>query len=117
MLEIKTNQLKTRKSVEIDGHPYTVRRFGAGEQLTLNQLMRRGSKLETLLKTEEATEALEAEAEELSQRMIDIFVGLFDDGGDGSKSKALVSSLGVDEIQELFRQIFVEESDEPTAIS
>lgn len=111
MLEISTSALKTRKKVQIDGHGYTVRRLGAGEQLTLNQMLREAKKLEAGLK-DSPDDALEAKAEELSQKMIDVFAGLFDDGGDGSKSKALIASLNEFEIQELFIQIFGESNAE-----
>lgn len=117
MLEISTSQLKARKKVEIDGHPYTVRKIGAGEQLAINQLLRKAKSLEQRLTDGKSTEQDEAEAESLSEKMITILVGLFDDGGDGSKSKTLVSSLNETEMAELFTQIFPEDTNEAPAVS
>lgn len=112
MLQINTDSLKNRKKVEIDGHPYTVRRYGAGEQLRLNQLVRQANKLKVKEQAGTTTEADEVEAEMLAKQMIDIFAGLFDDGGDGKKARKLVESLSQSEVQELFAQIFKDE-DEP----
>lgn len=106
MLQINTNSLNSRKKVEIDGHPYTVRRYGAGEQLTLNKMQRESNKLAPRLSQADVTEAEIEKAEKLSVKLIDIFAGLFDDGGDGSKSRKLVESLSPDEVSELFMQIF-----------
>lgn len=111
MLEISTNTLKARKRVEIDGQPYTVRKLGAGEQLAINQLLREAKKLEATITDDSVTDEQEAEIEQISQKIMSTFAGLFDDGGDGSKSRALISSLNEDEIQEMFVQIF---KDEPT---
>lgn len=117
MLEITTSQLKARKKVEIDGHPYVVRKLGAGEQLALNQLLRKAKALGQKLSDGENAEQDEIEAENLSEKMVSILVGLFDDGGDGSKSRALVSSLNETEMAELFAQIFPEDNNETPAVS
>lgn len=107
MQKISTNALTTRKKVEIDGHPYTVRKFGAGEQLRLNQLLREADNFSKKLeKTEAESPELEQQVIELGEQIMNMFVVLFDDGGDGSKSRALIESLSQDEAQELFRQIF-----------
>ena len=106
MLEIKTNQLKSRKKVMIDDTLYTVRRLGNLEQLEISQAMRR---LKQLAAAEEATALTAEQVEEvdaLSVKMSDIFIALFDDGGDQSKSRALLASLSDSEIGELIKQIF-----------
>lgn len=102
-LTISTKDLKSRKNVEIDGHHYIVRRFGAGEQLSLNQLLREANKVQD--------SGDEDKALSIFGQVIDIFAGVFDDGGDGSKSRELISRLSQEEIEELFKQIFPEESD------
>lgn len=117
-LQINTKDLKARKNVEIDGHPYVVRRFGAGEQLTLNQLMRDASKIQDKLKdSESSSQEDEEKALDLFKQVIDIFAGIFDDGGDGNKSRELVSKLSQEELSELFNQIFPEAKDEATSES
>lgn len=108
MLQISTSNLKDRKKVEIDGHPYTVRRLGAGEQLTLNQLLRQSKKLEELSKTSDIDQT---KFDSISSKIMELFTGLFDDGGDQSKSKSLVASLNESEVQELFSQIFKDDFD------
>lgn len=110
VLQINTNKLNARKQVKIDDHVYTVRRAGAGEQLALQQLYRRAGKVQKKLLSEDYTESDELEAEQLANSMMDIFVGLYDDGEDGSKSRKLVESLTTQEIQELSRQIFPEDN-------
>lgn len=117
MLEISTNQLKARKKVEIDGHPYIVRKLGAGEQLAINQLLRKAKALGQKLEDGQPSDQDELEAENLSEKMVSILVGLFDDGGDGSKSRTLVSSLNETEIAELFLQIFPEDSNGTAEVS
>lgn len=117
MLEISTNQLKARKKVEIDGHPYIVRKLGAGEQLAINQLLRKATALGQKFEDGKSTEQDEIEAENISERMVSILVGLFDDGGDGSKARTLVSSLNENEVRELFVQIFPEDNNETPEVS
>lgn len=110
MLEIRTNELSSRKSVLIDGHGYKVRRLGAGEELTLNQTIRR---LEALDKKEKANQLTEKEAEEVmkhGQNMLDIMASCFDDGMGGVKSKALVQSLSGNDLKAIHDKIFAQEN-------
>lgn len=109
MLQITTSNLKTRKKVEIDGQPYTVRKLGAGEQLTLSQYMREIKKLDKKEKAGTLTDAEEAEALKMTEDTMNIMAACFDDGGDGSKSKQLVKSLSVDELQAVLDEIFKNE--------
>lgn len=112
MLQIKTNQLKSRKKVLIDDTEYTVRRMGNIEQMDYNQCLR---VLEELIKKEEAGQKLtkdeEAEVDRVSKDLSMILVGLFDDGGDQTKSRKLLGSLTDTEINIMFEQIFEEDSE------
>jgi hypothetical protein len=109
MLQIKTNQLKARKKVLIDDHEYTVRRLGAGEELALSQAYREMKKLEKKAKAEKSTDADDDKALELANKVFNVLAGTFDDGGDGRKSRELVSSLSNDELKEVYDTIFKEE--------
>lgn len=104
-LSIKTNELKTRYKVNIDGHDYIVRKMGNLEQIEYARAMKR---LETLSKKDESTltEEEDQEVYELTGRISEIFIAMFDDGGDQSKSKNMLSSLSGEEIGELLNQIF-----------
>lgn len=118
MLELKTNQLKTRKQVLIDGHHYTVRRLGNIEQLDVSQYMRRLEQLSSI-ESKDATELTPKqvkEAEEISAKLSLLFVNLFDDGEDQTKSRALVASLTDQELGILIQQIFKDEVDAPEKV-
>jgi transposase-like protein len=112
MLEIKTNQLKTRKQVKIDDVVYTVRRMGNIEQLDVQQLIKRLSQLSEVEKTKKLTDKQLEEVDGISKKMGDLFTSLFDDGGDQTKSRKLVASLTDTEITVLLTQIFEEPKDE-----
>lgn len=108
MLELRTNQLKTRHNVKIDEHVYTVRKMGNIEQLDLSQYFRR---LKVLADKEISSPLSDSESKEVEQLTINItnlFVGLFDDGENQEKSRKLVSSLSDTEIGLLLAQIFEE---------
>jgi len=113
MLEIKTNQLKTRKKVLIDGNEFTVRKMGNLEQLELSQSMRRVGQLAKIEQSGIELNAKQiAELDELSKKMTEMFIGLFDDGGDQSKSKKMLTSLSDSEIGIILTQIFEEKDGE-----
>lgn len=114
MLQINTKQLKSRKQVEIDGHPYTVRRIGAGEELTLSQGMRLLEKLAKKEKDSELSESEYAEIDQMTVDTIELMAGCFDDGGDGSKSRQLVRSLSEAELTLMMQQIFKDEGSDAT---
>lgn len=114
MLEFKTNQLKSRKTVTIDDHVYTVRKLGNIEKADLDQYMAR---LDALSKAESASSLNEKQAkevEEISKRISELFIGLFDDHGDQSKSRKLVSSFSENELDVVLRKIFNEGTVEET---
>jgi len=109
MLEISTNNLKTRKQVTIDGNVYTVRKFSNLEQLDISQYKRRSEKIQEIIKDikdEAEIEKLEVEADYMARKLNDMFVGLFDDGGDQLKSRALVESLDYEGLIEMLGVIF-----------
>lgn len=112
MLEINTSELKGRVKVKIDGHEYTVRKLGAGEELALSQLLREA---DVLAKKEEKsqkdkslsiTEDEQKRGIEMMEQYFDTMVGLFDDGGDQSKSRQLLDGLSTDEQKEVYEMIF-----------
>lgn len=117
MLEINTNTLKSRKKVLIDGQEYVVRKLGAGEELSLSQSMRRLNKLQQKELEGNLTEKEQDEVSQLAKNTLDILTGTFNDGGDGSKAKALVSGLSAEELREIYERIFDEsaETDSPEA--
>lgn len=114
MLELKTNQLKTRKKVLIDEHQYTVRKLGNIEQMDLSQYMRRLDVLSNLEKKQDLTEKQIQEVQDIGNRISNLFIALFDDGGDQSKSRSLVASLSENEIGVLLGKIFEEGTVEET---
>lgn len=111
MLEINTNTLKSRKKVLIDGQQYIVRKLGAGEELSLSQAMRKLEKLGNKEKSGDLTEAEQDQAIKLAQSTLDTLISTFDDGGDGSKAKALISGLSAEELKEVYDKIFEEQSE------
>lgn len=115
MLEFKTSQLKTRKRVLIDDHEYIVRNLGNIEQLEISQMMRELNKYAKLEKAAPLSEEQNVDVDNLAKRMTDIFVDLFDDGGDQSKSRQLLKSLSESEISLMLTQIF--ETDDATTVS
>lgn len=111
MISFKTNELKGRKKVLIDGHGYTVRRMGNIEQMEYSQSVRKLQKLAELEATRSLTEEEKEQVDTIALNLSKVFISLFDDGGNQTKSKKLVSSLTEDEISELLLAIFAE----PTA--
>lgn len=115
MLEINTGQLRNTKKVLIDGHEYSVRRPGAGEMLAIDQLNREATTLSK--KKGKSTPADEARAKEIANKLYDMTIKWFDDGGDGSKSRELLYSLDNEALATMFQMIFNGEpaNDEPAA--
>lgn len=106
MIEINTNKLATRKFVKIDGHDYTVRKLGAGDELAISQIIRTLNRLQDKAKDGTFTAKDEAKFTELQERSLKIYAATFDDGGDGSKSLELISRLSYDERTEVYDLIF-----------
>lgn len=121
-IAISTSKYITTVKAKIDDRVYTVRKIGAGEQLDLSReigkigeyqveaLNLRG-KYETAT-DEESKSKLLAEILKISEaiggindRIEAIYIGLFDDGEDGSYSKRLVHSLGIENVQKIYDEI------------
>ncbi len=117
MLQISTKDFSARKKVLIDDHEYSVRRFGNIEQLDMSQYMRRLKKLADIEKSTKLTEAQELEVEELGSKVTMMFVNLFDDGGDQTKSRELIASLSDTELTAMLDQIFEEAKPNETEVS
>lgn len=97
------NIIKTKKA-EIDGHVYTVRKMGAGEQM---DLLAMGRKLQGLSLSDQTPELEKLEQiETIRQQMLEIYKSLFDDGLGGEKTKELINTLSDEEISELVNTIF-----------
>ncbi|MBP5724019.1 MAG: hypothetical protein J6X18_10670 [Bacteroidales bacterium] len=121
-IAISTSKYITTVKAKIDDRVYTVRKIGAGEQLDLSReigkigeyqveaLNLRG-KYETAT-DEESKSKLLAEILKISEaigeindRIEAIYIGLFDDGENGSYSKRLVHSLGIENVQKVYDEI------------
>ena len=105
-LLISTNDLGTRKVVNIDGHDYTVRKLGAGEDLDVAQITRESITLLEKATSENWGEEEAKQLETLKAKALDIYTRTFDDGGDGSKSRELMSRLSDEERNKLYAMIF-----------
>lgn len=114
MLEINTGQLRNRKKVLIDGHEYTVRKLGAGEELQIGQMAREMERIQK--KKDKITEKDTDRGVDIANKIFDIMVSTFDDGVGGEKSKALVSGLSQEELKELYAAIFDEPKTETPAV-
>lgn len=127
---ISTSKYIKTVNAKIDNHVYTVRKMGAGTQLDLSREISALARVRTAIlnldgkmksaQTEQQQEELLAETTEkmeefdkIVKRLEDVFVSLFDDREDGSKSRRLVHSLGLDNIQLVYNEIFEKAEDEP----
>lgn len=123
MISISTKDLSNRKTVEIDGHPYHVRELGAGDELALSQASRQIDRLQDRLRaigsktTKDAQQQSKKASDEIivvHEKILSIYAGLFDDGGDGSKSRSLVGSLSFEGLREVLNMIFAPKPAEET---
>lgn len=111
MITFETKNLKGRRNVLIDGHPFVVRRFGNIENIEYSKAVR---KLQILAEAEAKRKLTIKESEQvdtISGKLAEMMVALFDDGGDQSKSRALVGSLNESEINELLTLAFAEKEE------
>lgn len=130
MITINLNDIREVVEVTIGDHVYKVRRMGSGEELDLSasnrrtfEAMERANKLQKKFLELSATpeeELDQKEVDKLVKQMDKVtaeirkeqeyqseaFVKLFDDGGDGSKSRELLKSFSHNEKQKLLEQIF-----------
>lgn len=109
MLEISTRTLTGRKDVLIDGQGYSVRRLGNIEKLNMSQYLRRLEELAAVEKDRALTAEESKELDAISLKIERLYVGMFDDGGDQSKSKALIESLDDIALADLLTQVFSDE--------
>lgn len=122
-IKISTSQFVQTKTAEIDGVDYKVRKIGAGTQLDLSREFSglgqmRDAVLNCTGKLAKETDAkvrekLQGEVLKLSADIADkmraieeIYATLFDDGGDGEKSRALIHMIGADNVPALYAQIW-----------
>jgi hypothetical protein len=109
MLEIKTNQLKTRKKVLIDDVAFTVRRMGNIEQLDLSQYVGRLKKLEKAGETEPLSEEQNDEIESISRKMANMFTDLFDyDQAESDKATKILRQFDYQELSLIVERVFTE---------
>ena len=117
-----SNYIKT-KTGEIDGHVYTIRRMGAGDELDVASVSSRILALQERIKLmqdalerakddEAAMKAMADSADAIEQMATEqanlekTYASLFDDGGDQSKSRALVHKLGLEGVKALLNDVF-----------
>lgn len=120
-----SDYIKT-KTGKIDGTVYTIRRMGAGDELDIaaisSKVLRLQEQIELLrdgiknAKDEEATLKVVAENSDAMEKLAEeqaklekVYASLFDDGGDGRKSLALVHKLGHEGVKNLLDDIFGED--------
>lgn len=120
-----SDYIKT-KTGKIDGTVYTIRRMGAGDELDIaaisSKVLRLQEQIELMrdsiknAKDEEATLKAVAENSDVMEKLAEeqsklerVYASLFDDGGDGSKSLALVHKLGHEGVKNLLDDIFGED--------
>lgn len=117
-----SDYIKT-KTGKIDGTVYTIRRMGAGDELDIaaisSKVLRLQEQIELMrdgiknAKDEEATLKAVAENSDVMEKLAEeqaklekVYASLFDDGGDQSKSLALVHKLGHEGVKKLLDDIF-----------
>lgn len=119
---ISTSKYITTVKAKIDDHIYTVRKIGAGESLDLSREINKLSEYQVealnfrgkyeVAKTDEdkaklfeemskMTEAIGA----INERIEAIYCDLFDDGEDGTRTKHLVKTLGIENIQKVYSEV------------
>lgn len=94
MLELQTQSLESRKQVKIDGHVYTVRPAGAGDDMKLNLVLAKIKRLaEKANKTKKESAKDIEEVAQLQKEAIQVVSSRYDDGADGSIALELISKL------------------------
>lgn len=121
-ISISTSKYIKTIIVKIDEHTYRVRKIGAGEQLDMSALATEAQKIQVDIlnlrgKYEKATDDVEKSKliseimatmkplSEIQHKLEEIYIGLFDDGEGGKYTKNLVKSLGIEKIQEVYKDI------------
>lgn len=106
----QTNTLKSRRKAMIDGHEFTVRRMGNIERLEVlqaqDEIKAIIDKYPTDVKDEDISAADMETVNKKALASAEVLIGLFDDGGDQSKSRALVRSLDDEDIIAIIDEVF-----------
>lgn len=106
----QTNQLKSRRKALIDGHEFIVRRMGNIERLEVlqaqDEIKAIIDKYPTDVKDEDISAADMETVNKKALASAEVLIGLFDDGGDQSKSRALVRSLDDEDIIAIIDEVF-----------
>lgn len=127
---ISTSKYVKTVNAKIDEHVYTVHKMGAGTQLDLSRevsslmrvrtdIMNLDAKLKKATDDAETNKIMEEvstkmdELNKCARRVEDIFVDLFDDREDGTKSRKLIHTLGIENAQKVYDEIWQKADDEP----
>lgn len=106
----QTNKLKSRRKALIDGHEFTVRRMGNIERLEVLQAQDEIKAIIDKYPQDVKDEDIKAGDMEIVNKKAlqsaEILIGLFDDGGDQSKSRSLVRSLDDEDIIAIIDEVF-----------
>ena len=111
VISLQTNQLKSRRPAEIDGHMYIVRRLGNIEQIEYAEAQTRLLELSQVEAKRKLEEPELAEVKVLSDKIKSMLISLFDDGGDQSKSSVLVKSFSDEDIAKIIEMVFSDGSE------
>lgn len=130
MITIDLNQVRETVEVTIGDHVFNVRRMGSGEELELSASNRRTVEfMDKAMKLQKKfLDMAEIPEDKIDQKQVakltkemdkitngiqeeqdyqsEAFVKLFDDGGDGSKSRELLKTLSNNEKNKLIQTIF-----------
>lgn len=123
ILNVDLSQVIDTQAVKIGDHVYQVRRLGVGEELDLSENIKRvGDLLKNMgdirkkiekSKSEATKKKLMAEIDDISDTVdamqrahFEAYVRLFDDGGDGEKSRQMLARFNMEGISNLFEQVF-----------
>lgn len=115
MITISTKNYINGKTVSIDGHEYIVRNLGAGDRLDLSQIASELMKLRTDAlnskeKSQEEQIKILKKIAKLMESMNEVYERCFNDGGNGSKSKQLIKLIGIDNANNMLKEIFENEN-------
>jgi hypothetical protein len=117
MLELNITDLRKKAlikfSVKPEGHVFGVHRLTAGAELELSELSRKANRLILRLEKLEGSEKLDErelssinkEIELIEQDRMRVKASVFDDGGDGSLSIALIKELTESEVAKIVEAV------------
>ena len=114
MEEIKFDTQKTRKKVVIGNVEFIVRKMGNLEQLDYQQGMRHLQYLSKIETKDGLNDKQLKEVDDISAKQTALFIGLFDDGGDQSKSRELVPTLNEEDLKQIFKGLEIKQEVDET---